>query len=590
MRQPLQIIEAADPTREDARRLIDQEIFALEDCARKLKTRRNLISPINQLPPETLSRIFAFCVTQSITWVRSVTHICRLWRDIALDSPQVWGTMVTIQGHRTHPWLEEVLRRSKMANLSVAIHRPTLKQISSIVKTALSHTEHIATLRIELTGRANNAKIKQMFALLESSAPILSFFSLRSRYIGSYSVPIPDNIFNGETPSLRQVELRGYYPNWSSSMLHNLTSLKILANTGTQPTTEQLILILKSSCYLQQLELINCLPTEGDIAILPKRVDDMILEHLIEFRISSTALGCMNILNRISLRPGTKVWVGANCGKLSQPEDSGVQLGRFFSSLASSLDPKATPFQKLLIRARSRCVVLQMMAELPPASAPMDDHYDFSVSCSLPPIVNGNGSIRQQVLTSAFQSISFRNVVRLQLIGCDDAILPATWFSCLREMPILRSISIINGAYNLFVALRMDLEFLINQEKLEAGLGRGYDDNPPRMVVLPELQTIHVNSVDFSRSYNGTQFAELLIDLFIERYERGAVLHGLSLSWCRCIYQTHVGDLEEVIGAVHWDGLGLPADDSDSEYSDEYGSSAWWQVNSDDEDSEDSEE
>ncbi|KAF8874427.1 hypothetical protein BD779DRAFT_1566758 [Infundibulicybe gibba] len=437
MRQPPPIIEAVDPTREDARRLIDQEIFALEDCARKLKTRRNLISPINQLPPETLSRIFAFCVTQSITWVRSVTHVCRHWRDIALDFPQLWSA-ITIERFRKAPWTEVILRRSKMTQLSVTIHHPTPKQISGIVKAALARIEHTATLCIRLE-------------------------------------------------ALRKLELDNCYPNWNSPMLHNLTSLKIDAKSPTQPTMQQLTSILN----------------KGDAAIPLKRAEKAVLAHLVECKIVSTVLGCTNVLNQVSFGPGATVWIGADYDELIQLE--------------------AAPFQELLVHVKSQDVVLKMMAEL--SFGPPYWHKDFSVRCSPP---------------SSAQAANDNIANKCH----DDTIPPAAWLSCLREMPVLRTVAIASGS---------------------SGSGQECGDDSQRPVVLPKLQMIYAKDMDFSQSYNGSQFTEIFVGLLVERSKRGATLRTLSLDWCRCICQTLVDNLEQIVGTVVWDGQVLLARDSDEE-------------------------
>ncbi|KAF8870621.1 hypothetical protein BD779DRAFT_520592 [Infundibulicybe gibba] len=75
---------------------------------------RNQFIPVARLPPEILSRIFVF-TTQMVRpedWTdaaRIISHVCRRWREIALDCPKLWSHIilniieVAGEGDRTFP-------------------------------------------------------------------------------------------------------------------------------------------------------------------------------------------------------------------------------------------------------------------------------------------------------------------------------------------------------------------------------------------------------------------------------------------------------------------------------------------------------
>ncbi|KAJ6607511.1 hypothetical protein B0H10DRAFT_551566 [Mycena sp. CBHHK59/15] len=97
---------------ESAQRQIDQEISKFQDSVRALQSRRNALSPVSRLPPEMLSRIFLFCSdSDSLKWIKEVSHICRHWRSVALGCPNLWSFPVFSQPK----WADEMLKRSKMA-------------------------------------------------------------------------------------------------------------------------------------------------------------------------------------------------------------------------------------------------------------------------------------------------------------------------------------------------------------------------------------------------------------------------------------------------------------------------------------------
>ncbi|KAI0058531.1 hypothetical protein BV25DRAFT_1788805, partial [Artomyces pyxidatus] len=94
-------------------------------------TRRNALLPVHILPPEILARIFQFLTIMdqpgditrvktkrlvSLGWIASVTHVYRHWRQVALDTPRLWGRVSLRLGSR---WSDEMIARSKSAPLTI---------------------------------------------------------------------------------------------------------------------------------------------------------------------------------------------------------------------------------------------------------------------------------------------------------------------------------------------------------------------------------------------------------------------------------------------------------------------------------------
>ncbi|TEB23193.1 hypothetical protein FA13DRAFT_1640179, partial [Coprinellus micaceus] len=82
-----------------------------------LQSHRNTLRPINRLPPEIFSTIFQLVkddITEAerVSWIK-VTHVCRYWREIALDHASLWSNISFI-----HPELAKVMHiRSKISPL-----------------------------------------------------------------------------------------------------------------------------------------------------------------------------------------------------------------------------------------------------------------------------------------------------------------------------------------------------------------------------------------------------------------------------------------------------------------------------------------
>lgn len=61
------------------------------------KSKINSLSFISQVPPELMAAIFSFLKTETRVyepevpqWIGSVSHVCRRWRDIAINLPSLW--------------------------------------------------------------------------------------------------------------------------------------------------------------------------------------------------------------------------------------------------------------------------------------------------------------------------------------------------------------------------------------------------------------------------------------------------------------------------------------------------------------------
>ncbi|KAI0045658.1 hypothetical protein FA95DRAFT_1479596, partial [Auriscalpium vulgare] len=106
---------------------IDEESAALRRILSAVYTRRNALSLSCRIPPEVLATIFAFCRDDSVedaerlpvhsesrldshrNWIR-ITHVCRRWRDVALDCSSLWWDVDLAYGP---DWMEEIITRAK---------------------------------------------------------------------------------------------------------------------------------------------------------------------------------------------------------------------------------------------------------------------------------------------------------------------------------------------------------------------------------------------------------------------------------------------------------------------------------------------
>src|SRR5882757_2973135 len=72
--------------------------------------------PVNRLPPELLVHIFSFLGGGA--FVVPASHVCRRWRDVALDTPSLW---TVIREEDDIFAAQSFMERSRHAKLDVSV-------------------------------------------------------------------------------------------------------------------------------------------------------------------------------------------------------------------------------------------------------------------------------------------------------------------------------------------------------------------------------------------------------------------------------------------------------------------------------------
>jgi hypothetical protein len=297
-------------SRELGRQKIDKEI-------RVLKTRRNALAPISRLPTEILTRIFTTIAYScldcfgypTLSWICSVTAVCGHWRAIALECPSLWCFISFNQPI----WAEEMLRRSKMAPLTIKVDDSievddrhfTPKMLDS-VRLALQHISRIRDLHI-VTSRID------MSNLFDHHAPLLQSLHIHLNYSSffGYSFAPPQIPIVGGGYHLRRLELINCDISWESPLLCDLVHLKLHdIFFRNPPTITQLLDALDKMPLLETLDLDGYLPIVSDEDNFDtKRV--VHLSHLTILRLSSDVIECVYLLNHISYPASTSL--GLDC-------------------------------------------------------------------------------------------------------------------------------------------------------------------------------------------------------------------------------------------------------------------------------------
>jgi hypothetical protein len=205
---------------------VDREIDAAMLLTRALLTHRNTLAPVSVLPPEVLARIFHLVALAessrskmgSLRWI-SVTHVCRHWRQVALDDSSLWAR---ISGSTANTaWISEMLARARNAPLAIDLFETPNAETLAMFTAHFAHT-HEFRLR-GLVAPHNDDNIREICSL---EAPALEHFELGADIAPPVTF-LRAPFFNGMAPKLRTFSLSQIHVPWSFIPRGQLSQLKI---------------------------------------------------------------------------------------------------------------------------------------------------------------------------------------------------------------------------------------------------------------------------------------------------------------------------------------------------------------------------
>ena len=280
---------------------IDDEIKSLEESTRALKSRRNALVPISCLPPETLAAIFSFVFPFEgkedsgagyLEGIR-VTHVCRRWREAALDHPRLWSHIIFVE--LAPASMTEILARAKMAplHLEADLINSSWDQLDVIERQLEAHISHTRHLCIR-------GELQIAFERLVSSAPTLESLSLS--HFGLPQAVIPVNLFNCTAPNLSSLVLDGCDISWKSPLLKGLRTLRIVGpSTNARPKLEDWLDALNEMPQLKTLILNSATPLASSASPISDSSLIITLPFLTEFYISASAEDCALALAHLTM-------------------------------------------------------------------------------------------------------------------------------------------------------------------------------------------------------------------------------------------------------------------------------------------------
>jgi hypothetical protein len=515
------------------RSIIDRDIARLEENIRALKSHRNELSPISRLPVEILCNIFSFIVNDRNiyscpkSWT-NFSQVSQHWRSTALGAPELW-TEIPLSYPR---WAQEMLIRSKMANLTIRSHLPSDTSNTAIetVRSCLYAMNRVEVLKLTST---SGLLLDEIFRDLPTtkSAPQLHTLHIENQSIRSACSIHEDFLY--DTERLQRVELTNCKISWDSRLLTGLTRLRLEGSLKANSSIIQILHALQRMPALTDLHLKNSIPYDSDGPSTYPVVD---LPCLRVLHISAGVGALTTFLRHITI-PHSVIW------DLTCRENRSTQIDftnflsvlatKFVSSLViRSLDLRAIDdtrraeicglvFNFWTTASRSQLRPLQLFLAWP--SSQLRNH--------------------MKALTCAFDAMSLPFLTQLQ-ISTLDCIDSQTWVKTFGKLPLLKRVCVQGStSYSFF-------EALVYKTKAAEKLNTAYFN-----VSFPKLRHIDLEGTAFFGSGPRSTSIDMLLDCLMERCERNAEVQELRLEEC---YDFSCGDVErlkEIVVDVIWDGI-----------------------------------
>ncbi|KAI0048078.1 hypothetical protein FA95DRAFT_1678575 [Auriscalpium vulgare] len=463
--------------------------------------------PVSRLPPEFLSIVFAILTliyipaptSKSLTWMY-ITHVCRRWRDVALNNPALWSTIILPfpLGAR---WAEAFLSRSKSSALTITKDREGLQPLPlrqselALVQANLARTRSLCI------------SAESAISALSHPAPILR--TLDIDMCGEWS--LMDSLLGG-APALQHLRVTGELP-WTSPLLRvaHLVSLEIVS-PGRYPfyaTLAEVIAALRSMRHTLERFVVRfeVYDAEGPRSSI---VQMAVLRHL---ELTGNMETASQLFSHVSLPEDARIRY--HVGLITE----GCEANTSLHLAVACRDPGAAPLTHVKIRFPSAYKTeidawRNGAAEGAPALAAS---YDFERNRYDPQIATGQAV---EVFSKDMEHLTVRSNSRNW-----------PWLFSLHDAHSLRHIEVVGGAaHPLLHALLRCID--------------GFLPSLSTLILAGEEPTMDVTAADVSVSLSEYR---TLPQCLAERARAGCALKELDIVGCCDVDQEIVGRLQKAM-------------------------------------------
>ena len=219
----------------------------------------------------------------------TLTHVCRGWREIFTSRPSLWARLDCTNVDKTRVYIE----RSRSSPLEVHIGDSSEAPSHLVVP----HIGRLKTLYVRTTSSSVPPALVEHFSC---HLPLLEKLTIESAY--DYLPPLPDELFDGDLSSLRELSLDGVLPPLPRKDMSNLTTLALCDMPMDGFHLTRLLNFFDSAPRIRYIDLRTSIPGSSDVPA--ERV--VSLPHLKKFETNAQPTQS-TLLNHLSIPAGASL-------------------------------------------------------------------------------------------------------------------------------------------------------------------------------------------------------------------------------------------------------------------------------------------
>ena len=266
---------------------------------------------------ELLVQIFGFFSTTDSSQLRTLSQVCRRWRDIILSSPLLWITSLDLTTRLE--WVCEVLKRIDAVPFDLYIGEtypePSKFLITNSLMAMQQHLHRCRFLEIELVAD-DIGQLLGSVDLHKLSLPLLQTVSIVNLLIYRRH-EIQGSLLSIQVPNLRQLYLEGCSFDWWTFVRGNMFTSSCLSvlhlkdlGDDCMPTVSKFVSMLASAPALHEVEIWNAFGfRHGESST--ESMQTLQLENLVTLCISDHIALCTALLRVIAAPSLAHLMVGA---------------------------------------------------------------------------------------------------------------------------------------------------------------------------------------------------------------------------------------------------------------------------------------
>ncbi|EIM90446.1 uncharacterized protein STEHIDRAFT_154270 [Stereum hirsutum FP-91666 SS1] len=481
------------------------------------------LATVHALPLELLQQCFSALAQDDLPrttldgvhlgWI-TVSHVCRAWREAAMELSMLWGRPTLALGPR---WFREMARRAGSAPLIVHCtwpYSPRPKRAGPfsprmVRQTIIGHMDHLKELISEPKSTICYSGLVKALILPAHSLTTIELHAFPYGAPAPFS--LPTNFLGQAAPRLRKISLHGITGQWAVSLrpFRDLLQLNILDVGPSLTSFDDLLHILGASPRLEELCLLGVLTSWFESAGSSRRLR---LPHLQCLILDGYAAPCAELIQILDLPDTVRINLVPTYSSLDD-----WQL--LFSALAQHFTSRL-PFRRLSLIPKT----FRFAMESAPYNANEPEH-DLSTASSCPPLLYLECmDSKAHVIRAALGNLPYADLT--ELVIADRYYDRDLWTDNLRSLKQVRYLRIEgDGFHRLACAAIVD------------GAEKGVD-------LFPQLSFLELHHTNLSSA--GPLACAALIAMLIRRKNLGSPIERFHLT--RCVIPSQVvSDLAEVV-------------------------------------------